>query len=288
MRRKSIDVVTRRAVVRGREHRCVRAAALAVIAVTMVACARPPADKPDEPGQPGRPLQADPLWVADLETGDLSQFADTPWNTVEAQEPAVVSDPGFVRDGRYAVEMTIPSSADSDEGTRSEVQPNAASIEPGDDLYFGFSTLLGPGFPIDASWQVIVQWKNEGEGSPPLSISIESDQYTLSGGAGHPDGAQTFNVPLAPASPGGWIDWVVHIRFSPDPAEGFVEIWHGEEQILPRYSPRTGTMYPSDEGASSYLKAGYYRNAEIDTPGTVYFDNWKIGEARESVLRSAT
>lgn len=224
-------------------------------------------------------------WSSDLETGDLSQFEDTPWNTVAADPPAVVSDPALVRDGRFGMRASIPGPADSDVGTRSEVVPAVPEIRAGDDLWFGYSSMLGPGFPVDAAWQVITQWKNEGTGSPPIAIAVQDGEYQLTGGAGHPDGERTFREPIAPAVPGIWVDWTVHITFSTEGSDGYLEIWHGNELVLPRFAPESGTLYPSDDpkGPHSYLKFGYYRNQAIAVPGKVYFDNWRIGDTRAVV-----
>lgn len=228
------------------------------------------------------------IWTGDAETGDLLQFKVTPQNTAGgADEPEVVSDPAFVRTGSYAVRMTIPASGDGTGiccGARSEIEPNIGQLREDDDLYFGFSTLLGAGFPTDARWQVITQWKNSGDGSPPLELSVENGEYLLSGGAGHPGGTEPFRQAIAPAVAGVWVDWVMRIKFSADPNVGFVEVWHGDDRVLPRFSPPSGTMYPVSDGRpTSYLKVGYYRNPDISQPGTIYFDDWKVGTTRDAV-----
>ena len=225
------------------------------------------------------------IWSGDVETGDLSQFKDTPENTAGGgSSPEVVSNPAFVPDGRHALQMTISRAAGQGEGiccgSRSEVEPKIDDLRPGDDLYFGFSALLAKGFPTQAGWQVITQWKNDFDGSPPLELSLERGQYFLSGGYGHPDGPHHFSKPLGPAETGHRVDWVFHIKFSPDPEVGFVEVWRSGELVLPRFHPEGGTLYP---GSSSYLKTGYYRHKDISAPGTIYFDNWKVGTSREVV-----
>lgn len=241
--------------------------------------------------KPHEPSPDDLQWNGDVETGDLSQFKDTPWNVAGgALPPTVVSDPAVVREGKYAVAMTI---LDADEGegiccgSRSEIEPDIGRIQPGDELYFGFSTLLGEGFPTEDDWQTITQWKNEGDGSPPLELGVGGGKYRLSGGFGHPDGPDPFREPLGPAATGQWVDWVFHIKFSPDPDIGYVEVWQSDKLALPRFQPASGTMYPNPDGeAMSYLKTGYYRDGDISVPGTIYFDNWRVGTSREIVAYS--
>lgn len=237
------------------------------------------------------PFPSGVVWIGDMETGDLSQFKEDRSGNVAggARRPVVVTDPEFVRDGDHAVRLTIPGKSNGNGiccGSRSEIEPDIRALRPGDELYFGFSTLLGDGFPTEASWQVITQWKNDGDGSPPLELSIENGRYSLSGGADHPAGGQAFIEPIGPATTGRWVDWVFHIKFSPDPDVGFVEIWQGDDLVLPRYQPDTGTLYPDteDEG-TSYVKTGYYRNGDISAPGTIYFDSWRIGTSRDAVTR---
>lgn len=234
----------------------------------------------------------DLVWVGDLETDDLSQFKDTPWNVTRGGlEPEVVSDPQFVREGRYAVKISIPSEETNDKSgaccdPRAEIEPDIADIREGDDLWFGFSTLLAPGFPVDEEWQVITQWKARQDGSPPVSLNVERGKFRLAGGAGHPDDEQPFAMDLAPAETGKWSDWVVHIVFSEDPRNGYVEVWQNGTQVLQRYSPPGGTMYPpekSGEEPESYLKTGYYRNGDISEPGVLYFDAWRVGRTRDAV-----
>ncbi|MGQ0573027.1 MAG: polysaccharide lyase [Pseudonocardia sp.] len=242
--------------------------------------------------RPSRPTDLpDLMWVGDVETGDLSQFKDTPWNVTRGgDDPEIVDDPRFVREGSYALRIGIPTAEtdDNKDGAccdpRSELEPDIGDIREGDDLWFGFSTLLAADFPADAEWQVITQWKQRADGSPAVSLNVEDGKYLLRGGAGHPDEIDPFNQELAAAIPGEWSDWVVHIRFSPDANDGFVEVWRNGAQVLDRFSPQSGTMYPGEDGddAESYLKIGYYRNGEISRPGVLYFDGFRVGASRDA------
>lgn len=267
-------------------HGPLRCGAVVAAAAMAVSCAGAPSPVPPDGSTPNPDL----LWVGDLETGDLAQFQDTPFNIAGgALPPEVVSDPGFVRAGQHALRMTIPGPFSGDGiccGSRAEVQPDIENVQEGDELYVGFSTLLGEGFPLDTSWQLIAQWKHNGDGSPPLELTVEEGRYVLSGGQGHPEGPQIFDKPLGPAVPGEWVDWVMHVKFSPDPGIGFVELWQGGEQVLPAFFPPGGTMYPygeDGEDPENRLKIGYYRDGDISEPGTVYYDNLRIGTTRAAV-----
>ena len=92
---------------------------------------------------------------------------------------------------------------------------------------------------------------------------------------------------LAVVLPKGSLEKQVLDLFSPDPDIGYVEVWKNRKLVLPRFQPSSGTMYPKEDGEPiSYLKTGYYRNGAISTPGTIYFDNWKVGTSREAVAYS--
>jgi len=264
-----------------------RLTAAAALTLVLAATACSSGGAPRTPGA-DRP---DVIWVGDLETGDLSQFKDTPWNiTRGGAAPEVVDDPEFVREGSYALKVAIPTRETEDKDgaccdPRSELEPDIGDIDAGDDLWFGFSTKLAADFPADAAWQVVTQWKQRADGSPALSLNVEDGQYIFRGGAGHPEDVDPFGQDLGAAAPGQWADWVVHIAFSPEPTDGFVEIWRNGEQVLERFSPDSGTMYPGEDGddAESYLKTGYYRNGKISRPGVLYLDGWRVGTTREAV-----
>ncbi len=234
--------------------------------------------------------QPDPglLWVGDVETGDLTQFQNAPWNDVGGSPPRVVTDP--VRDGRYAVALSVNGTTTPSDGiccgTRNELLPKFRDLAEGDDLYFGLSTYLAPGFPTSGGWQVITQFKQNFDGPPPLSLNVEDGQYRLEGGDGDPAGSRPFVRVLGPVTTGVWADWVLHVRFSSTPGIGFVEVWRDGKVVLPRFAPDTGTLYPgTGDRAGSYVKTGPYRDPTIGMPATLYLDEWRIGTTWQAVSR---
>lgn len=273
-----------------RGRRC-RAAVVsgAIAAMLLAGCGT------DAPESPPPPAYTTPglVWVGDIETGDLSQFEDTPWNLAGgAPPPEVVTDAPFLREGRYAVAFTIPGVSDGEGITadsRNELVPRTVAFREGDEYWFAFSMYLAEDFPVQDGWQVVTQWKNEGEGSPPVELEVDEGEFFVGGGSGHPDGFDAFRQSLGPAVTGRWIDWTFRIRFSAEPDDGEIEVWRDGEAVLPTFRPESGTLYPPVGGEDvpdvpqSYLKTGYYRDAEISAPGTLYYDGWKIGTTAESV-----
>ena len=82
---------------------------------------------------------------------------------------------------------------------------------------------------------------------------------------------------------------VFHIGWSPG-ADGFVEAFLNGKPFTPRNStPRNGTPHkvfgPNMwNAASHYLKIGLFRSGETTTTNRVYFDEVRIGSARQKVV----
>jgi hypothetical protein len=226
------------------------------------------------------------LWTGNAETGDMSQFQDTPYNVVKGLTPQVVQEP--VRGGRYAIRLGITGPSTPADGvccgSRDEIVPEFPDAGAGDDLYVAVSTYLAPGFPVEAHWQTIVQFKQDVGGSAPVSVNVENGSYRLEGGYGAPSGSHPFTIPMGTAVTGQWVDWVLHVKFSPDPAVGFVEVWRNGALVVPRYAPVAGTLYAAPPGqVTSEIKFGYFRDPTIVPPGTIYIDDARIGTSLDIV-----
>jgi hypothetical protein len=216
------------------------------------------------------------LWATGYESGDLSAFDDTPWNYVPSAP--VVTSSG--RSGGYAGAYTIPAG-----GNRCENVPKVRHFVEGDDLWFAFSTKLSNVSLSTGEWQDVAQWKNDGLGSPPLELSVDRGTFHIGGGYGWPGGtdypqSRLAKKALGAAGNGTWDDWLVHIKFSSDPATGYVEVWRNGTKVLAPWFPPGGTLYPS---LASYLKVGYYRSKAIGQDSTVLHDDWRVGPTRVSV-----
>lgn len=74
--------------------------------------------------------------------------------------------------------------------------------------------------------------------------------------------------------PGRWYDIVFHVKWSPDPKVGFVEVWVNGKHVLPL--THAATLYSGD---TVYLKQGYDGGG---APGqtTVYNDGTVIAGSR--------
>jgi hypothetical protein len=179
---------------------------------------------------------------------------------------------------------------------RCEASP-AMSFREGQERWFAFSTYLPAGFPVRTSWQVLAQWKNDGAGSPPLSLVVAggSDNFAFDGGYGHPDGPQQWQVPVGKVVTGRWVDWKMRVVFSTVPSKAVLEVWRDGVKVISGYHPAAGTLYParaSDgsnpngaSGVSSYLKYGIYRSTSVTTPTWVGHSNWVVADSAAGLVR---
>ena len=206
------------------------------------------------PASPAPVAPGQVVFTGDYETGSFSQWNST--QQVGGGSAAVVSSP--VNQGSYAGRFTLPSS-----GGRAEVyKSDAAYVGEGDERIYSWSTMamadtIGPA----SAYQNILQWKNEGTGSPPIAFEVESDQYAIKAtGTG-------FKF-LGPVNPGRWTSFEVRIRFSSSASQGFIEVKRDGVLVVPRYA--TATLFA---GKRNYLKQGYYAGGH---GGTVYHDGMRV------------
>ncbi|HEY2193280.1 MAG TPA: heparin lyase I family protein [Actinomycetospora sp.] len=201
------------------------------------------------------------LWSADFASDGLSNFKSTPWNDVGAKSPTLSGG---------VLDVVMPGG-----GKRSEVEPKFKALQEGDQYYFGFTVKLAPDFPVNtSSWQVITQFKNEGEGTPPLELKVQNGKFVVDGDGG------AFSKVVGDATPGQWTHLVLGVKFSS--SDGTVSAWKDGVQKVADYAPPSGTMYA---GKDSYVKTGIYRDTGIGQAGKLSFGSWAIGTSVGSVSK---
>ncbi|NMO93309.1 polysaccharide lyase [Actinomycetospora sp. TBRC 11914] len=236
---------------------------------------KPGATKPSTT-KPAAPAAAAPkaLWDSDITGQALGMFKDTPWNFVGAKQPTVV--PATDLPGQKALKFTMPGGA-----KRAEIEPNVDNFTEGQDRYIRMTVRLAPDFPIDTNtWQLITQFKNEGEGSPPLELRIGKGNFILSGGADAPGGSKNFDKTIAPAVVGKVTTLVLHVKFSSKSSVGLVDAWVDGQQKVTGFHPPAGTLYSGDY---SYWKLGLYRDTSIGQTATYELSDARLGDSYASV-----
>ena len=209
------------------------------------------------------------VWRGDFETGDISQYRRAQW--VSADRLQVVESPVF--QGRYALQATVKQGDDpiNSSGNRNELVYQGYETE-GSEYYYRWQVLFPQDYPSVKTWQVFTQWHHDGCcGSPPVEFFVygEEIRFTLA------DSVTPWKTALVR---GQWQDFILHVKWSPDPAVGFVELWHNGQRVLSRYAH--ATMYPGD---GIYLKLGLYRSDTVQPVGVVYHDGFVQGTRLEDV-----
>lgn len=261
--------------VRSRAPRVLAVVVAVVTALLLTACST--GARSSGGGSSTGPTGNGVLWRSGSDAATvLDTYRRTPWNTEDADDPKAVDSPDVP--GRAAVAYSVPGG-----GTRSELEPAYRTFREGDEYWFGFALYLPDDFPVGTSdWQVVAQWKNSGDGSPPLSIQVHDGTFVLEGGE---EIGKHWQREIGEAKPGARTDLVMRVHFSSDPDEGTVDVVMNGREVVSGYRPRGGTLYPDE---SSYLKTGLYRSSDIGDDGTVYYDDVVIASDRDAASTLAS
>jgi uncharacterized protein (TIGR03382 family) len=212
------------------------------------------------------------VWKGDFETGNLSQWSRT--QSVASDRLLVISD--VVREGSYALKATVRQGDNpiGASGNRNEVV-YLTEENPGTEYYYKWSTLFPVDYPSVNTWQLFAQWHQEGCcGSPPLEFYVVGEEMFMR--VGGSSGRVLWSGPLMR---GHWNDFVLHVKWSSDPNEGFVEMYKDGELVIPK------TMAATQFGGErNYLKLGLYRDDSISPVGVVYHDGFAMGTSLEDVM----
>jgi uncharacterized protein (TIGR03382 family) len=215
---------------------------------------------------------AEEAWRGDFETGNISQWTRS--QSVANSRLQVVSD--VVREGRYALKATVRQGDDpiGASGNRNELL-YISEEKTGSTWFYKWSTLFPKNYPSADSWQVIIQWHQEGCcGSPPLEIFVKGEEMNLRvGGA---DGDVVWQGAL---NRGNWHDFILEVKWSANPKTGYVKLWHNGQNVLPK--THGATQYGRE---TNYLKLGLYRDDSIRPEASVYHDGFVMASKLEDVL----
>ena len=246
------------------------------------------------------------VWQSDFTRSGFNNFKSTPWNDVGAAAPTLVASTVKPPPAK-AARFTVPGG-----GTRSEIEPNVVNFTEGADYYFGDSFTLPTTFPVaEPSWQVITQWKNDGDGSPPVEIKVGSGNVFIDGGYGYPKGPagkKYWSRPIGPAVTGAQTSLVVHIHFSRTPSIGTIDVWLNGKRVISGYHPPSGTLYPTvskkkatpqvataqaaaqaatAQPAGTPKEPGARTDEDVtESAQTAQFDYWKMGMYRDPAITS--
>lgn len=155
--------------------------------------------------------------------------------------------------------------------------PDGWPDPPGSVRWIGFSLLIPADFEFTPEgtnyWLTLTQFKGFRGGSPPIAIEIKRRTVIIGGKHGHLVGSGGF---LGNATPGVWCRVVVGIRYSPDPATGWVEGYFNDTNVATRTNVATMDVI-NNAPDPLYIKQGIYRTGEWATTNVLYFGPLKMG-----------
>jgi hypothetical protein len=194
---------------------------------------------------------------------------------------AVTTD--YARTGNKSVRITVKEGdieQVGDDGKLTERAELDSGRHPlvGRDVWYGFSFVVPPGFPVVDNRLVIAQWKQYGvSGSPLFAERFRDGKHDLT--IRIPDSAwgrrKTYNLPKIEF--GRWNDMVYHIRFSRGD-DGLLEVWMNGSRVA-EYQGATAFQ---DGEVNIYKKFGLYRDRWKE-PMTIYFDNYTLADSFAAV-----
>jgi hypothetical protein len=189
-------------------------------------------------------LSADVLWRGDFETGDTKQWKGVP----KSDAVTVVTEP--VREGKYALRIDGTNAARRGKNDRIEFQhqPKPPGTAEGTERYFGWSVYL-PKKLTDAN-HALGYFETRNSWSQLMAFEVKGEDILF-----------TTRVPYqrqwsgkGRMTPGQWHDFAVHVLWSRDPKQGFVEMWFdGKKEV-----PLTHTATLRDENVA-FFQIGLFR-----------------------------
>jgi hypothetical protein len=204
-----------------------------------------------------------------------------------------------VAQGRRAYQLEV---RDGDDvwGERCEIgmgNPSRSGFplfHEGDERWIAFQVYLPDDYPIDTHmWNLFFQIHQRGDGGcPPLALGVENGRWELFNSARNTYVLDTRMLWSAPAQRNHWARFMLHMRNSPDPRVGFVELFgdldgHGDEQLLERTSTHTMTKDSSGGAMVNHARVGLYRNPGIRGTAHILFDGFTIATDRVSAESTA-
>jgi hypothetical protein len=165
----------------------------------------------------------------------------------------------------------------------------------GDERWISFQVYLTDDYPVDTPlWNLFFQIHQQGDGGcPPISLGVEDGVWKMFNSARNTYVLATREMWSAPARRNRWARFTLHIKNSPDPRVGFVELLgdldgQGQKVLLERTYTHTMTKGPSSGAPMvNHARVGIYRNPRIQGTTHILFDGFTIATDRAAGERRA-
>jgi hypothetical protein len=135
--------------------------------------------------------------------------------------------------------------------------------------------------PNDYNPLICMQIKGANGGGPPIGFSIHQSLWRIDAKPINAAALATINDGLVgPVNIGGWTDFHLGLRLSPDPAVGWLEMWMDRTLAVPHTA--FATMDYQADGVTAdpiYLKQGLYRNPLVTDTHVLHFGPLTIADS---------
>ncbi len=178
------------------------------------------------------------------------------------------------KSGRFELRKDDPQATEN--GKRAEIMFPRPDQQ---NLWYSFGLHLpSNGFAKDRDNDVLSQWHQAGQGSPPTSFRIMNDRFIFRIVKSDND---REDIDLGPATKDTWNNFVFHIIHSYD-SDGLIEIWNNDKKLFSRNGRniykaelpnwKIGIYKPSWEKSytDSKLRIAYFDNVRIGNEKSVY------------------
>lgn len=163
----------------------------------------------------------------------------------------------------------------------------------GQERWISYQVRLPDAYPVETpEWNNIFQLKGIGDGGPPVNMAVRNGQLILMNSPHSSSTCCERFLWSGPASRNQWVKFTLHVKFSPNPDIGFVELYgdlDGTGQRLLMSKKNVFTMKRDGSGRTlpSHSRIGLYRNSKISGTAHAYFDGFTVATDRASAERRA-
>lgn len=217
------------------------------------------------------PARAVVVWTGDLETGDLDQWE----YKLNESGISVVQDP--VTQGQYAAHITLTNADTWSNGLhRVELNhaPEDARTAEGAELYFAWSFYLPAALPDTG--QQIGYWESGQSYQQMMAFSADAGDLTFL--TQQPSYVEHWTG-SGVLTPNTWHRIAMFIKWSKDPAVGYVDVWFDGTQVVTNAAAKT-----LNDDNPHFTQVGLLRGTDpfTDEPEIV-IDNALEGDSLEDV-----
>lgn len=199
-----------------------------------------------------------------------------------------------VRAGKYAVKFTIKPGDIADNGHRAELTCNE-KFPVGSEVFYKFSFMIPKDYAENDLWQMFTQFHDQPDFEngetwdsytnslklnklpPPVSLSYHNNEIIIK----RNDVIDGYHViATAKIEKGKWVDLIYHVKWSLG-KDGFIEVFKSGKSIS------KGKIYGPNvyNSSGNYLKIGFYRDKNITTTNTLYFDEVYISQSKKDIFK---